>query len=59
MNVRFRFKSAALAEAAASKLPIACKWQLVKDQTTDAYLEFSDEYEDYFEKYLYTPYSKQ
>ncbi len=48
MNVRFRFKSAALAEAAASKLPIACKWQLVKDQTTDAYLEFSDEYEDYF-----------
>ena len=59
MNVRFRFKSAALAEEAASKLPGACNWSLVKDQTSDAYLEFSDKYEEYFEKYLYTPYSMQ
>lgn len=59
MNVRFRFKSAAKAEEAASKLPIACDWALVKDKTTDAYLEFSDKYEDYFERYIYTPYSKQ
>lgn len=59
MNVRFRFKSATLAEEAASKLPIACDWTLLKDKTTDAYLEFSDIYEDYFERYIYTPYSKQ
>lgn len=59
MNVRFRFKSAALAEEAASKLPVACKWSLVRDRTSDAYLEFSEDYEGYFERYIYTPYSKQ
>lgn len=59
MHVRFRFKTAALAEEAALKLPVACNWQLLRDQTSDAYLEFSDKYEEYFEKYIYTPYSKQ
>lgn len=52
MHVRIKFKSAAEAEEAASKLPIACKWSILKDQTTDAYLEIPEDYEDYFNRYL-------
>lgn len=59
MNVRFRFKSAAGAEEAASKLPVGCKWSILRDCTSDAYLEVSGDYEDYVEKYLYKPYREQ
>lgn len=59
MNVRFRFKTLSILEDVASKLPIACKWSLVTDRTTDVYLECSEEYEDYIERYLYVPYNKQ
>ena len=59
MNVRFRFKTAKLAEECASKLPVACSHQIVTDRTSDTYLEVSENYEDYIERYLYTPYNKQ
>lgn len=59
MNVRFRFKTAAAAEEVARKLPIACKWSILRDFTTDAYLEVSEDYEDYVERYLYKPYREQ
>lgn len=59
MNVRFRFKNLSKLEEVAAKLPIACKWTLVTDRTTDVYLEVSEEYEDYIERYLYTPFNKQ
>lgn len=52
MNVRIIYKSAAEAEQAAAKLPIACKWRIVKDFTTDAYLEVPEVYEDYVMRYL-------
>lgn len=54
MYVRIKFKSAAAAEIAASKLPVAIqdKWSIVKDRTTDAYLEIPEDYEDYVERYL-------
>lgn len=52
MNVRIKYKSAAEAEQAAAKLPIACKWSIVKDCTTDAYLEVPSDYEDYVMRYL-------
>lgn len=54
MQVRIKFKSAAAAEIAASKLPIAIqdKWRIVKDRTTDAYLEIPEAYEDYVNRYL-------
>lgn len=59
MYVRFRFKSAAAAEEAAGKLPVGCKWTILRDCTHDAYLEVSEDYEDYVEKYLYEPYREQ
>lgn len=59
MKVQFRFKSARLAEDAATKLPIACEWRIVRDRTSDAYLEIPEDYEDYFERYLYTSYRQQ
>lgn len=59
MKVQFRFKSARLAENAAAKLPVACDWSIVRDRTSDAYLEIPEDYEDYFERYLYTPYRQQ
>ena len=52
MQVRIKYKSAAEAERAANKLPIACKWRIVKDRTTDAYLEVPEDYEDYVMRYL-------
>ena len=52
MQVRIKYKSAAEAEDAASKLPVACKWRIVKDRTTDAYLEVPEDYEDYVMRYL-------
>ncbi len=52
MNVRIRYKSAAAAEDAASRLPIACKFSILKDRTTDAYLEVPEAYEDYVMRYL-------
>lgn len=59
MNVRFRFKTAKLAEDCARKLPVACLHKIVTDRTSDAYLEVHENYEDYIERYLYTPYNKQ
>lgn len=52
MDVRIKYKSAADAEKAASKLPVACRWRIVKDKTTDAYLQVPEEYEDYVMRYL-------
>lgn len=52
MQVRFKFKTAAEAERVAEKLPASCKWQILRDQTTDAYLEAPEYYEDYIERYL-------
>lgn len=52
MYVRIKYKSAAEAEAAANKLPIACNWHILKDRTTDAYLEVPEDYEDYVMRYL-------
>lgn len=52
MYVRIKYKSAAEAERAAEKLPVACKWSIVKDLTTDAYLEVPEDYEDYVMRYL-------
>ena len=52
MQIRIKYKSAAEAEAAAEKLPVACKWRIVRDLTTDAYLEVPEDYEDYVMRYL-------
>lgn len=51
MNVRIKYKSAADAEKAADRLPIACNYRIVKDRTTDAYLEVPEDYEDYVMRY--------
>ena len=59
MYVRFRFKSAAAAEDVAGKLPVGCKWTILRDSTSDAYLEVNEDYEDYVERYLYEPYREQ
>lgn len=59
MNVRFRFKDWAKAQAMVSKLPFDCKHRVVKDQTTDIYIEVDEEWEDYIERYLYKPYREQ
>lgn len=52
MMVRFKFKSAADAEKVALLLPAACKWSILRDQTSDAYLEVPEDYEDYIYRYL-------
>ena len=52
MNVRIKYKSAADAEKAAEKLPVACDYRIVKDRTSDAYLEVHESYEDYVMRYL-------
>ncbi|MDD6017195.1 MAG: hypothetical protein PUC18_13140 [Prevotellaceae bacterium] len=52
MQVRIKYKSAAEAERAAEKLPVACKWRIVRDRTTDAYLKVPEDYEDYVMRYL-------
>lgn len=52
MFIRIKYKSAKAAEEAAQKLPIACDWRILRDRTTDAYLEVPESYEDYIFKYL-------
>lgn len=52
MFIRIKYKSAKAAEQAASKLPISCDWRILKDRTTDAYLEVPESYEDYILSYL-------
>lgn len=52
MYVRIKYKSAAAAETAASKLPCKCPYHILKDLTTDAYLEVPEDYEDYVMNYL-------
>lgn len=52
MFIRIKYKSAKAAEEAASKLPISCDWRILRDRTTDAYLEVPESYEDYIFKYL-------
>lgn len=52
MDVRFKYNSVAAAKDAASKLPASCRYMIVKDLTTDAYLQVPEDYEDYVMKYL-------
>lgn len=52
MQVRIKFKSAADAEKVAEKLPVNCSYRILKDRTSDAYLEIPESYEDYVERYL-------
>lgn len=52
MQVRFRFKDLKTLQDVAEKLPVNCKWSLLTDRTTDVYLEVSEEYEEYIERYL-------
>lgn len=52
MQVRFKFRSTAAAEDVALKLPVACKWSLLRDCTSDVYLEVPECYENYVSKYL-------
>ena len=52
MDVRIKYKSAAAAETAASRLPLACPYHIVKDRTSDAYLQVPEDYEDYVIHYL-------
>lgn len=59
MNVRFKFRSVAAAVEVATKLPVACKWSMLRDCTSDVYLEVPESYEDYVNRYLYTPYKEQ
>lgn len=47
MNTRFRFGTASDAEKIARLLPAGCYWCILRDCTTDAYLEFPEAYEDY------------
>lgn len=52
MQVRIKFKSAADAERIAERLPASCSYNILKDKTTDAYLEIPEKYEDYVNRYL-------
>lgn len=52
MHVRIKYKSAAAAERAAELLPTGCDYLIVKDRTSDAYLEVPESYEDYILRYL-------
>jgi hypothetical protein len=52
MRVRIEYKSAAEAERAAEKLPVACKWRVVRESMKNAYLEVPDGYKDYVMRYL-------
>lgn len=52
MDVRFKYKSAAAAEEAARRLPASCRYMIVKDRTSEAYLQVPEDYEDYVMKYL-------
>ena len=33
-------------------LPIACNWSILRDCTSDAYLEVPEDYEDYVNRYI-------
>lgn len=50
--VRFKFKSVKDAEDAAMLLPVSCDWSILRDRTSDAYLEVPEEYEDYTKRYI-------
>ena len=52
MYIRIKYKSAAAAEKAGTKLPLSCVWHIVKDSTTDVYLEVPESYLSYVYKYL-------
>lgn len=52
MVTRIKYPSAAAAERAAEKLPVSVKWSILKDRTTDAYLEVPEDWEDYVMRYL-------
>ena len=52
MNVRFKFKTLEAALEVASKLPIRCMNRIVRDRTTDVYLEVPEDYENYVKRYL-------
>ena len=52
MDVRIKYTSAAAAEKAASKLSVACRYRIVKDMTSDAYLQVPQDFEDYVMTYL-------
>jgi hypothetical protein len=52
IKARIKYKSAAEAENAAVKLPILCKWKVVRTYRQDAYLEVPEEYKDYVMRYL-------
>lgn len=52
MDVRIKYKSAVAAKDAASKLPVSCRYMIVKDRTSDAYLQVPEDYEDYVMNYL-------
>lgn len=53
MQVRIKYRSASDAEKAASKLPVGCDFRILKDRTSDAYLEVPEVYEDYIMRYLH------
>jgi hypothetical protein len=52
MDVRIKYRSAAAAERAAELLPCECRWCVVRDKTSDAYLQVPASYEDYVMRYL-------
>ena len=52
MNVRFKFKTLEAALEVASKLPVRCMNKIVRDRTSDVYLEVPEDYEDYIKRYL-------
>lgn len=52
MDVRIKYNSVAAAKDAASKLPESCRYMIVKDLTTDGYLQVPEDYEDYVMRYL-------
>lgn len=59
MKARFRFKDWGKAQRMVNVLPIACKYTIISDRTTDIYIEVDEKYADYIERYLYEPYNKQ
>ena len=52
MVIRFKFQSVKDAEKAAKLLPIDCSWSILRDLTTDVYLEVPETYEDLIECYI-------
>lgn len=52
MMVRFKFPSVIDAERAAALLPADCKWSILRDCTTNAYLEIPETFEEFIESYI-------